>query len=226
MSQEEEEEGHIQTEEVEEGNENEETNEKDNSELVNNTVIESLINRSKRLEEENQQLKQDIEKISTYKNGGALEYYTNPRKEIFFKIEDLNKKIKDFNSNKIIEAKKNKKELDYLNGQVNDATALNSQLKEKLASLDNAIEDNDNLLKKEENVELKNLPNNDKIEELDDHINALTSEITKNNYLIKDQKDTINELQELLDSQTKSLNEELTEIKTKYHNLLGSSKIT
>ena len=226
MSQEEEEEGHIQTEEVEEGNENEETNEKDNSELVNNTVIESLINRSKRLEEENQQLKQDIEKISTYKNGGALEYYTNLRKEIFFKIEDLNKKIKDFNSNKIIEAKKNKKELDYLNGQVNDATALNSQLKEKLASLDNAIEDNDNLLKKEENVELKNLPNNDKIEELDDHINALTSEITKNNYLIKDQKDTINELQELLDSQTKSLNEELTEIKTKYHNLLGSSKIT
>ena len=226
MSQEEEEEGHIQTEEVEEGNENEETNEKDNSELVNNTVIESLINRSKRLEEENQQLKQDIEKISTYKNGGALEYYTNLRKEIFFKIEDLNKKIKDFNSNKIIEAKKNKKELEYLNGQVNDATALNSQLKEKLASLDNAIEDNDNLLKKEENVELKNLPNNDKIEELDDHINALTSEITKNNYLIKDQKDTINELQELLDSQTKSLNEELTEIKTKYHNLLGSSKIT
>ena len=116
--------------------------------------------------------------------------------------------------------------MDYLNGQVNDATALNSQLKEKLASLDHAIEDNDNLLKKEENVELKNLPNNDKIEELDDHINALTSEITKNNYLIKDQKDTINELQELLDSQTKSLNEELTEIKTKYHNLLGSSKIT
>ena len=228
MSQYDEEEGQIQTEEVEEGNENEneEINEKENEEIVSNTVIESLINRSKRLEEENQQLKEDIEKISSSGKGGALDYYTNLRKQIFYNIEDLNKKIKDFNSNKIIQDKKTKKELDYINGQLNTATETNHQLKDQLMSLQNNIEDNDNLLKKEENVELKNLPNNDKIEELDDHINALTSEITKNNYLIKDQKDTINELQELLDNQTKSLNEELSNIKTKYHNLLGSSKIT
>ena len=228
MSQYDEEEGQIQTEEVEEGNENEneEINEKENEEIVSNTVIESLINRSKRLEEENQQLKEDIEKISSSGKGGALDYYTNLRKQIFYNIEDLNKKIKDFNSNKIIEDKKTKKELDYINGQLNAATEANRQLKDQLMSLQNNIEDNDNLLKKEENVELKNLPNNDKIEELDDHINALTSEITKNNYLIKDQKDTINELQELLDNQTKSLNEELSNMKTKYHNLLGSSKIT
>ena len=225
MSQLEEEEGQVQTEEVEEGNENEEINEKENEEIVNNTVIESLVNRSKRLEEENQQLKEDIEKISLYGNGGALDYYTNLRKEIYFKIEDLNKKIKDFNKNKTIENKKTKKELDYINGQIKEATELNNNLKIELESLTNNIEDNDNLLKKEENVELKNLPNNDKIEQLDYHINSLTAEITKNDYLIKDQKDTINELQELLDNQTKNLNEELTNIKNKYHNLLGSSKI-
>ena len=226
MSQLEEEEGQVQTEEVEEGNENEEINEKENEEIVNNTVIESLVNRSKRLEEENQQLKEDIKKISSYGKGGALDYYTNLRKEIFFKIEDLNKKIKEFNKNKIIENKKTKKELDYINGQIKEATELNNNLKIELESLTNNIEDNDNLLKKEENVELKNLPNNDKIEKLDYHINSLTAEITKNDYLIKDQKDTINELQELLDNQTKSLNEELENIKNKYHSLLGSSKIT
>ena len=226
MSQLEEEEGQVQTEEVEEGNENEEINEKENEEIVNNTVIESLVNRSKRLEEENQQLKEDIEKISSYGKGGALDYYTNLRKEIFFKIEDLNKKIKEFNKNKIIENKKTRKELDYINGQIKEATELNNNLKIELESLTNNIEDNDNLLKKEENVELKNLPNNDKIEKLDYHINSLTAEITKNDYLIKDQKDTINELQELLDNQTKNLNEELENIKNKYHSLLGSSKIT
>ena len=171
MSQLEEEEGQVQTEEVEEGNENEEINEKENEEIVNNTVIESLINRSKRLEEENQQLKEDIEKISSYEKGGALDYYTNFRKEIFFKIEDLNKKIKEFNKNKIIDNKKTKKELDYINGQIKEASDLNHNLKDELESLTNNIEDNDNLLKKEENVELKNLPNNDKIEELDYHIN-------------------------------------------------------
>ena len=225
MSQLEEEEGQVQTEEVEEGEGNEEINEKENEEIINNTVFESLVNRSKRLEEENQQLKEDIEKISLYGNGGALDYYTNLRKEIYFKIEDLNKKIKDFNKNKTIENKKTKKELDYINGQIKEATELNNNLKAQLEELTNNIEDNDNLLKKEENVELKNLPNNDKIEQLDYHINSLTAEITKNDYLIKDQKDTINELQELLDNQTKSLNEELTNIKNKYHNLLGSSKI-
>ena len=226
MSQLEEEEGQVQTEEVEEGEGNEEINEKENEEIINNTVFESLVNRSKRLEEENQQLKEDIEKISLYGNGGALEYYTNLRKEIYFKIEDLNNKIKDFNKNKTIENKKTKKELDYINGQIKEASELNNNLKAQLEELTNNIEDNDNLLKKEENVELKNLPNNDKIEQLDYHINSLTAEITKNDYLIKDQKDTINELKELLDNQTKNLNEELTNIKNKYHNLLGSSKIT
>ena len=226
MSQLEEEEGQVQTEEVEEGEGNEEINEKENEEIINNTVFESLVNRSKRLEEENQQLKEDIEKISLYGNGGALEYYTNLRKEIYFKIEDLNNKIKDFNKNKTIENKKTKKELDYINGQIKEASELNNNLKAQLEELTNNIEDNDNLLKKEENVELKNLPNNDKIEQLDYHINSLTAEITKNDYLIKDQKDTINELQELLYNQTKNLNEELTNIKNKYHNLLGSSKIT
>lgn len=224
----EEEEGQPQTEEVEEPNENEneEINEKENEEIVNNTVIESLINRSKRLEEENQQLKEDIEKIGSYSKGGALEYYTNTRKEIFYKIEELNKKIKNFNKDKVIDNKKTKKELDYLNGQLNEATELNRNLKAKLESLQNDIEQNDAMLKKDENVELKNLPNNDKMEELDYQINSLTTEITKNDYLIKDQKETINELQETLDSQTKSLNEELKNIKTQYHNLLGSSKIT
>ena len=225
MSHYEEEEGQIQTEEVEEGNENEEVNEKENEEIVNSTVIESLVTRIKRLEEENHQLKEDIEKISTHEKG-ALDYYTNIRKEIFFKIEELNKKIKEFDKNKVIESKKTKKELDYINGQIKEASSLNQSLKEQLESIQNNIEDNDNQLKKEENVELKNLPNNDKIEELDYHINSLTSEITKNDYLIKDQKEAIKGLQEMLESQTKTLNEKLSHIKNKYHNLLGSSKIT
>ena len=216
-----------QTEEVEEENENEEEiNEKENEEIVKNTVIESLVNRSKRLEEENQQLKEDIEKISSYGKGGALEYYTNIRKEIFYRIEDLNKKISEFNQNKSLENKKTKKEFDYINGQLNEATELNHNLKDQLESLQNNIEDNDKLLKKEDNVELKNLPNNDKVEELDCQINSLNAEITKNDYLIKDQKDTINELQELLDTQTKNLNDELSNMKKKYNNLLGSSNIT
>ena len=216
-----------QTEEVEEENENEEEiNEKENEEIVKNTVIESLVNRSKRLEEENQQLKEDIEKISSYGKGGALEYYTNIRKEIFYKIEDLNKKISEFNQNKSLENKKTKKEFDYINGQLNEAIELNHNLKDQLESLQNNIEDNDKLLKKEDNVELKNLPNNDKVEELDCQINSLNAEITKNDYLIKDQKDTINELQELLDTQTKNLNDELSNMKKKYNNLLGSSNIT
>jgi len=226
MSQMNEEEG-PQTEEVEEENENdEEINEKENEEIVKNTVIESLVNRSKRLEEENQQLKEDIEKISSYGKGGALEYYTNIRKEIFYRIEDLNKKISEFNQNKSLENKKTKKEFDYINGQLNEATELNHNLKDQLESLQNNIEDNDKLLKKEDNVELKNLPNNDKVEELDCQINSLNAEITKNDYLIKDQKDTINELQELLDTQTKNLNDELSNMKKKYNNLLGSSNIT
>ena len=221
----EEEEG-FQTEEVEDENENAEINQKDNEEQVKNTVIESLINRSKRLEEENQQLKEDIEKISSYDKGGAIEYYTNLRKEIFYKIEDLNKKINIFNKNQITENKKSKEEFDYIKGQLNEATELNNNLKDKLNSLENNIEEKDNLLKKEKNIELKNLPNNDKIEELNDQINLLNAEIAKNDYLIKDQNDTINELQEIFDTKTKNLNEELTNLKNKYHNLLGSSNIT
>ena len=229
MSQYEEEENQPQTEEIEEPEANEEQNEKEteeNEQVLNNTIIESLINRTKKLKEENAQLKSDIEKISSNNKGGALEYFTNIRKEIFNNIEDLNKQIKEFNKKKIAESKKTKREIEYLNGQLKEASELNQSLKEQLETLQNEIEQNDNLIKKEENVELKNLPNNDHLEELDYQINSLNAEITKNEYLIKDQTEVINELQETYETQTKELNEQYEEIKNKYHNLLGSSEIT
>ena len=54
-----------------------------------------------------------------------------------------------------------------MNGQLNEATELNRNLKAQLDSLQKDIEQNDEILQKDENVELKNLPNNDKMEELD-----------------------------------------------------------
>ena len=225
---EEEMENHQQTEEIEEAEGNEEINEKeneDNDQILNNTIIESLITRTKKLQEENSQLKQDIENISTSNKGNALQYFTNIRKEIFTKIDTLNKQIQDFNKNKIIENKKQKRDMEYINGQLNEATELNKNLKAQLKNLTNEIEQNDNIIKQEENVELKNLPNNDQVEDLDEKINSLTAEITKNEYLIKDQTETINELQETYETQTKELNEQYEDIKNKYHNLLGSAEI-
>ena len=225
---EEEMENHQQTEEIEEAEGNEEINEKeneDNDQILNNTIIESLVTRTKKLQEENAQLKQDIENISTSNKGNALQYFTNIRKEIFTKIDTLNKQIQDFNKNKIIENKKQKRDMEYINGQLNEATELNKNLKAQLENLTNEIEQNDNIIKQEENVELKNLPNNDQVEDLDEKINSLTAEITKNEYLIKDQTETINELQETYETQTKELNEQYEDIKNKYHNLLGSAEI-
>ena len=103
MSQYEEEENQPQTEEIEEPEANEDQNEKEteeNEQMLNNTIVESLINRTKKLKEENAQLKSDIEKISSNNKGGALEYFTNIRKEIFNNIEDLNKQINEFNKKK------------------------------------------------------------------------------------------------------------------------------
>ena len=225
---EEEMENHQQTEEIEEAEGNEEINEKeneDNDQILNNTIIESLVTRTKKLQEENAQLKQDIENISISNKGNALQYFTNIRKEIFTKIDTLNKQIQDFNKNKIIENKKQKRDMEYINGQLNEATELNKNLKAQLENLTNEIEQNDNIIKQEENVELKNLPNNDQVEDLDEKINSLTAEITKNEYLIKDQTETINELQETYETQTKELNEQYEDIKNKYHNLLGSAEI-
>ena len=226
---EEEAENQPQTEEIEEAEANEDQNEKEaeeNEKVLNNAIVESLINRTKKLEEENNQLKEDIQKISTYDKGSALEYFTNIRKELFDSIEDLNKQIKDFDKNKAIEEKKTKREMEYINGQLNDAQQLNQNLKTTLATIQNEIEQNDNLIQKVENVELKNLPNNDRLEELDYQINSLNAEITKNEYLIKDQTETINELEETFESQSKDLNEQYEEMKNKYHNLLGASEIT
>ena len=229
MSQYEEEENQPQTEEIEEPEANEDQNEKEteeNEQALNNTIVESLINRSKNLQEENAQLKSDIEKISASSKGSALEYFTSIRKEIFNNIEELNTQIKEFDKKKIAESKKTKRDMEYINGQLNEATELNQNLKEQLEALQNEIEYHDNMIKKEENVELKNLPNNDRLEELDYQINSLNAEITKNDYIIKDQTELINELQETLETQTKELNEQYEDIKNKYHNLLGSSEIT
>ena len=229
MSQYEEEENQPQTEEIEEPEANEDQNEKEteeNEQALNNTIVESLINRSKNLQEENAQLKSDIEKISASSKGSAIEYFTSIRKEIFNNIEELNTQIKEFDKKKIAESKKTKRDMEYINGQLNEATELNQNLKEQLEALQNEIEYHDNMIKKEENVELKNLPNNERLEELDYQINSLNAEITKNDYIIKDQTELINELQETLETQTKELNEQYEDIKNKYHNLLGSSEIT
>ena len=86
---EEEAENQPQTEEIEEAEANEDQNEKEaeeNEKVLNNAIVESLINRTKKLEEENNQLKEDIQKISTYDKGSALEYFTNIRKELFDSI--------------------------------------------------------------------------------------------------------------------------------------------
>ena len=226
---EEEAENQPQTEEIEEAEANEEQNEREteeNEKVLNSAIVESLTNRTKKLEEENNQLKQDIQKISSSDKGGALEYFTSIRKELFNSIEDLNKQLKDFDKNKAIEEKKTKREMDYINGQLNDAKQLNQNLKAQLETLQNQIIENDNLIQKVDNVELKNLPNNGRMEELDYQINSLNAEITKNEYLIKDQTETINELEETFESQTKDLNEQYEEMKNKYHNLLGASEIT
>ena len=72
---EEEAENQPQTEEIEEAEANEDQNEKEaeeNEKVLNNAIVESLINRTKKLEEENNQLKEDIQKINTYDKGGAL----------------------------------------------------------------------------------------------------------------------------------------------------------
>ena len=53
--------------------------------------------------------------------------------------------------------------MEYINGQLSEATELNQNLKEQLETLQNEIEQNDNLIQKEENVELKNLPNNEQL---------------------------------------------------------------
>ena len=231
MSQNEEEEmeNQPQTEEIEEEEGNEEPNEKEteeNEQQLNNTIVESLIHRTKQLQEENSQLKKDLEEISTKNKGNAIEYFSKIRKEIFNKIEDLNKKIKEFDKNKIQELKKFKRDKEYVVVQLNEAQELNDNLKLDLDILNNEIEKNDKLIKKEENVELKNLPNNDHLEDLDYQINSLNAEIAKNEYLIKDQTETINELQETYETQSKELNDQYEEIKNKYHNLLGSSEIT
>ena len=198
MSQYEEEENQPQTEEIEEPEANEDQNEKEteeNEQALNNTIVESLINRSKNLQEENAQLKSDIEKISASSKGSALEYFTSIRKEIFNNIEELNTQIKEFDKKKIAESKKTKRDMEYINGQLNEATELNQNLKEQLEALQNEIEYNDNIIKKDENVELKNLPNNERLEELDYQINSLNAEITKNDYIIKDQTELINILE-------------------------------
>ena len=85
---------------------------------MNNAIIDSLQNRINNLDEENQELISDIEKISKSGKGGALEYYTNIRKEIFYKIEDLNKQINSFTKNSMSENKKLNKELNSLNEQL------------------------------------------------------------------------------------------------------------
>ena len=231
MSQYEEEEmeNQPQTEEIEEAEGNEEPNEKEteeNDQQLNSTIVESLIHRTKQLQEENSQLKKDLEEISTKNKGNAIEYFSKIRKEIFNKIEELNKKIKEFDKKKTQEEKQFRRDKEYVVVQLNEAQELNENLKLDLDILKNEIEKNEKLIKKEENVELKNLPNNDHLEDLDYQINSLNAEITKNEYLIKDQTETINELQETYETQTKELNDQYEEIKNKYHNLLGSAEIT
>ena len=74
--------------------EKKEENKPEEIKTENNNVSESIVNEIKINEDSNK--------------GNALQYFTNIRKEIFTKIDTLNKQIQDFNKNKIIENKKQK----------------------------------------------------------------------------------------------------------------------
>ena len=153
MSQYEEEEmeNQPQTEEIEEAEGNEEPNEKEteeNDQQLNSTIVESLIHRTKQLQEENSQLKKDLEEISTKNKGNAIEYFSKIRKEIFNKIEELNKKIKEFDKKKTQEEKQFRRDKEYVVVQLNEAQELNENLKLDLDILKNEIEKNEKLIKK------------------------------------------------------------------------------
>ena len=232
---EEEEQEHPQTEEVENEdaenvaeNENEAENEEDAAmeEEVKQKILENLYTRAKQLELENSRLKDDIQKINTYSQQSALEYYVSLRKDLFLKIEENNKKIKNFEKMQHNENKDIEKQLKYLESQLNEATELNKILKEQHQSILEEIENKKNQLKEDNNVQLTNLPNHSRIEELEYQINAINADITKKTYLIKDQKETIEELQEKLNNQTKELNDKLENSKNQYYGLLGTSEIS
>ena len=222
----------VENEEIENGAENENEVENENEEdpameeEIKQKVLENLHIRAKQLELENSRLKDDIQKINTYSHQGALEYYVSLRKDLFLKIEENNKKIKNFEKMQHNENKDIEKQLKYLESQLNEATELNKILKEQHQSILEEIENKKNQLKEDNNVQLTNLPNHSRIEELEYQINAINADITKKTYLIKDQKETIEELQEKLNNQTKELNEKLEKSKNQYYGLLGESEIS
>lgn len=202
-------------------------NQQENSgeiEDINKTVIDSLSRRSRKLEEENQFLKEDIDKIKSISEKGALDYYSELRKQLFNEIDGLYKKKKFFDNQKKLEDKKLKEQLTYFSRLYEEKAEQNKNLKEQLNLLEDDIKSKKKLLAQEKKVKLEGLPGNDKFEQLEYQVNSLVSEITKKDYLIKDQKFMLNELNEKLDTQTKALNDELNECKSQFHNLLGAKE--
>ena len=140
----------VENEEIENGAENENEVENENEEdpameeEIKQKVLENLHIRAKQLELENSRLKDDIQKINTYSQQSALEYYVSLRKDLFLKIEENNKKIKNFEKMQHNENKDIEKKLKYLESQLNEATELNKILKEQHQSILEEIENKKN----------------------------------------------------------------------------------
>lgn len=194
------------------------------TEDLSKSVLEAITSRSKAIEAENALLKQDIQKLSSSSQISALNYYIRLRGDLYFELQRLTKKNEESDLEKDQIEKALTTELEQTKSKLQETEADYESLKSDYEKLQADMEEKNQLLERRTNVPLKSNPNGEKVGYLEEQVNALTSELSKKEYLIKDQKDMIDELQVQIDSQQKELSEQINNWKAQYEALLGPAQ--
>ena len=142
-----------------------------------NNVYLLLAKKSKILEEENKQLKEEIKKFSDEKNAQSIDYYLRLRSDLLNEIEVMRQKNENNELNLKSENEKLKNQIEYMKNQINDNLNEKNELInqiEELTKQKNILAENQNNINvlgtNNNNLVNNSLPINDKNEENNNNI--------------------------------------------------------
>ena len=189
----------------------------------NKQEITILLEKVKKIEEENSELYENILKMGNKKQKKSLEYYARLKNDLLIEENKLSQKLSNMENDKEQDKKAFSFKINNLKKKLNEILSENKTLRSLVESHNKELSEKDMALNKR-NVLLVNDVDEKEIEKLEAKVIHLTNTLSEKELIVQEQKEKIDELQNKIDSLNEDMTAKINDIKSQYNNVYSASK--
>ena len=190
---------------------------------INKSNIDDLMSQVKTLENENKLLLNNILKFGTQKQQQSLEYYIRLRNDLSEENAKLTQHLQLLQDSETPIQQQFNTDTENYKSQISLLTSENKTLKTEIEEAQKILDTKKEDLSKRI-VELKDEFSDERVEELEQEVNKLTTELNQKECIVDEQKENIDSLQNQIETENEKFMEEINDYEFQYNNLLSVTK--